>query len=104
MKLINSVNESHYKTVDTVFISEYKWEFLSDKYRIIADEDIWEELEDEYNSDEYTDVLYGDVNAHSCLEILQSGYNYKEIEQLFKSRKITLYTNENKHFHILAQN
>lgn len=54
-------------------------------------------------SEEDTRVLYGDVNGHSCLELLQSAYNYKEIERLLKYRKVILYTNEDKDFHILLQ-
>lgn len=104
MKLINSVNKSRYKIIDTLFMDEYKWEFLANKYRTIANVDFWDELEEEYRSDEdYTSVLYGDVNGYSCFEILQSAYNYKEIEQMLKYRQITLYTDENKDFHILME-
>lgn len=103
MKLINSVNKSRYKKIDVFFMDEYKWKFLADKYSVVADEDIWEELEEDYRSDDdYTSVLYGDVNGHSCLEILQSAYNYNEIERLFKYRQITLYTDKDKDFHILV--
>lgn len=45
MRLINSVNGSRYKTIDAFFMDEYKWEFLADKYRIIADEEEWADLE-----------------------------------------------------------
>lgn len=103
MKLINSVKKSRYKKINTIFMSEYKWEFLADKYRIIADEDIWEELEEDYQSDDdYTSVLYGDVNGYNCFEILQSAYNYKEIERLLQYNQVTLYTDKNKDFHILV--
>ena len=103
MKLINSVNETKYKTIDTIFISDYKWEFLADKYRIIADDEEWADFETEYTSDEDTRVLYGDVNGHSCLDILQSAHNYMEIERLLKYRNVILYTNKNKDFHILVK-
>lgn len=104
MKLINSVNESRYKKFDTLFISDYKWEFLADKYRIIADMDIWEELEEECRSDDdYTSVLYCDVNGYSCLDMLQSDLNYADIERLLKHGTIILYTNKDKDFHILVQ-
>ena len=103
MKLINSVNETQYNPINTIFISEYKWEFLADKYRIIAEEEEWAELEAGYTSYEDTSVLYGDVNGHSCLELLQSAYNYKEIERLLKYRNVILYTNEDKDFHILVK-
>ena len=103
MKLINSVKGSRYKKIDTIFISDYKWEFLADKYRIIAEEEEWEELEADFMSEEGTSVLYGDVNGHSCLDILQSAYNYTEIERLLKYRNVILYTNEDKDFHILVQ-
>lgn len=103
MKLINSVKKSRYEKIDTLFISDYKWEFLANKYSTIADEDIWEELEAEYMNGERTSVLYGDVDGHSCLDILQSAYNYKKIEQMFKYRQITLYTDKSKDFHILVE-
>ena|SRR5699024_2017948 len=104
MKLINSVNETRYKTIDTLFISDYKWEFLANKYRITLNAEEWEELEaDHYQEQFEADVSYADVNGHSCIEILQSAYNYKEIEKLFIDRKFTLYTNEDKDFHILVQ-
>ena len=103
MKLINSVNETKYKTIDTIFISDYKWEFLADKYRIIADDEEWADFETEYTSDEDARVLYGDVNGHSCLDILQDAYNYTEIERLLKYRNVILYTNKNKDFHILVK-
>ena len=102
MKLINSVNETKYKTIDAFFMDEYKWEFLADKYRITLDDEEWTELETEYTSDEDTRVLYGDVNGHSCLDILQGAYNYTEIERLLKYRNVILNTNENKDFHILV--
>ena len=57
MKLINSVNESRYKKIDALFMDEYKWEFLADKYRIIADEEEWAELEADLISEEDTRVL-----------------------------------------------
>lgn len=103
MKLINSVNETKYKTIDTIFISDYKWDFLADKYRITLDDEEWEDLEAAHMSEEDIRVLYGDVNGHSCLELLQNEYNYKEIERLLKYRNVTLYTNEDKNFHILVQ-
>ena len=103
MKLINSVNETRYTKIDAFFMDEYKWEFLADKYRIIAEEEEWEELEADFMSEEGTSVLYGDVNGHSCLDILQSAYNYTEIERLLKYRNVILYTNEDKDFHILVQ-
>ena len=103
MKLINSVIGSRYKKIDAFFMEEYKWKFLADKYRIIAEEEEWAELEAGYTSYEDTSVLYGDVNGHSCLELLQSAYNYKEIERLLKCRNVILYTNEDKDFHILVQ-
>ena len=104
MKLIKSVNGSRYKTIDTIFISEYKWDFLAGKYRIMADAEEWAELEADLMSDEDTSVLYGDVNGHSCLDILQGAFNYKEIERLLKYRNFILYTNEDKEFHILIKN
>jgi len=105
MKLINSINGSRYNTVDTVFISDYKWEFLADKYRITLNDEEWSELEEEYYryKDGVADILYADVNGYSCLDTLQSAFNYKEIERLLKYRKIILYTNEDKDFHILVQ-
>ena len=105
MKLINSVNETHYKKIDTIFISDYKWKFLADKYHAIAEEDIWEELEEEYISyNDNIDILYGDVNGYSCFDILQSAYNYKEVEHMLKNNVITLYTNKDKDFYILTNN
>ena len=103
MKLINSVIGSRYKKIDAFFMDDYKWEFLADKYRIIADEEEWADLEADFMSEEDIRVLYGDVNGHSCLELLQNEYNYKEIERLLKYRNVTLYTNEDKGFHILVQ-
>ena len=103
MKLINSVNGSRYTKIDAFFMDDYKWEFLADKYRITADDEEWAELETDLMSDEDTRVLYGDVNGHSCLDILQGAYSYAEIERLFKYRKVILYTNEDKDFHILVQ-
>ena len=103
MKLINSVNEARYTKIDAFFMDDYKWEFLADKYRIIADGEEWADIEAVFMSDEDTSVLYGDVNGQSCLELLQSAYNYKEIERLLKYRKVILYTNEDKDFHILLQ-
>ena len=103
MKLINSVNETRYKKIDAFFMDEYKWEFLADKYRIIADDEEWADFETEYTSDEDTRVLYGDVNGHSCLDILQDAYNYTEIERLLKYRNVILYTNKNKDFNILVK-
>ena len=103
MKLINSVNETKYKTIDTMFISDYKWEFLADKYRITLNDEEWADLEAVHMSEEDITVLYGDVNGHSCLDLLQNEYNYKEIERLLKYRNVTLYTNEDKNFHILVQ-
>ena len=103
MKLINSVNESRYKKIDAFFMDEYKWEFLADKYRIIADDEEWAELEADFMSEEDTRVLYGDVNGRSCLDILQSAFNYKEIERLLKYGNFILYTNEAKDFYILVQ-
>ena len=105
MKLINSVNETKYKTIDTIFISDYKWEFLADKYRIIADDEEWADFETDFiGDDDYTRVLYGDVNGHICLNILQDAFNYKEIERLLKYGNFILYTNEDKDFHILVKN
>ena len=103
MKLINSVIGSRYKKIDAFFMDDYKWEFLADKYRIIADEEEWADLEADFMSEEDIRVLYGDVNGHSCLELLENEYNYKEIERLLKYRNVTLYTNEDKDFHILVQ-
>ena len=104
MKLINSVNEARYKTIDTLFISDYKWGFLADKYRITLNAEEWEELEaDHYQGQFEADILYADVNGHSCLEILQSAHDYKEVEKLLKNREFTLYTNEDKNYHILVQ-
>lgn len=105
MKLINSVNETHYKKIDTIFISDYKWEFLVDKYHVVTEEDIWEELKEECRSNnDSTDILYSDVNGHCCFEILQSAYNYKEVEHMLKNNVITLYTNKDKDFYILTNN
>ena len=104
MKLINSVKGSRYKKIDTIFISDYKWEFLADKYRITINSEEWAGFETDFiGDDDYTRVLYGDVNGHSCLELLQSAYNYTEIERLLKYRNVILYTNEDKDFHILVQ-
>ena len=103
MKLINSLNETRYKVVDAFFMEEYKWEFLADKYRIIADVEEWADLEADFMSEEDTSVLYGDVNGRSCLDILQSAYNYMEIERLLKYRNVILYTNDDKDFHILVK-
>ena len=103
MKLINSVNETRYTKIDAFFMDDYKWEFLADKYRNIADDEEWAYLEAGYMSEEDTSVVYGDVNGHSCLELLQSAYNYMEIERLLKYRNVILYTNEDKDFHILVQ-
>ena len=103
MKLINSVIGSRYKKIDEFFMDEYKWEFLADKYRIIADEEEWAELEADLISEEDTRVLYGDVTGHSCLDILQDAYNYTEIERLLKYRNVILYTNKNRDFHILVK-
>ena len=103
MKLINSVNETRYNPINTIFISDYKWEFLADKYRITLNTEEWEDLEAAHMSEEGSSVLYGDVNGHSCLELLQSAYNYKEIERLLKYRNFILYTNEYKDFHILVK-
>ena len=104
MKLINSVKGSRYKKIDTIFISDYKWEFLADKYRIIADVEEWADLEADFMSEEDASVLYADVSGHSCLELLQGAFNYKEIERLLKYRNFILYTNEDKEFHILIKN
>lgn len=104
MKLINSLNETKYKTIYVFFMDEYKWYFLADKYRITADAEEWEDLEADLMSDEDTNVLYADVNGYSCLEILQSAYNYTEIERLLKYGEVILYTNEDKDFHILVKN
>ena len=103
MKLINSVNETRYKKIDAFFMEEYKWEFLADKYRITLNTEEWADLEAVFMSDEDTSVLYGDVNGHSCLDILQDAFNYKEIERLLKYRNFILYTNEDKDFHILVK-
>ena len=103
MKLINSVNETKYKTIDAFFMDDYKWDFLADKYRITADAEEWTELEADLTSDDDTYILYGDVNGRCCLDILQDAFNYKEIERLLKYRNFTLYTNEDKDFHILVQ-
>ena len=84
-------------------MDDYKWEFLADKYRIIADDEEWADLEADFMSEEGTSVLYGDVNGHSCLDLLQSAYNYTEIERLLKHRNFILYTNEDKDFHILVK-
>ena len=102
MKLIKSVNGSRYKTIDTIFISEYKWEFLADKYRIMADAEEWAELEADLMSDEETGVLYADVNGRCCLDIF-ADFSYIEIERILKNGEIILYTNEEKDFHILIQ-
>lgn len=103
MKLINSVNETRYTKIDAFFMDDYKWEFLADKYRIIAEEEEWADIEADFMSEEDTRVFYGDVNGHSCLELLQSAFNYKDIERLLKYRDVILYTNEDKDFHILVQ-
>ena len=103
MKLINSVIGSRYKKIDAFFMEEYKWEFLADKYRIIADEEEWADLEADFMSEEDTRVLYGDVNGHSCLDILRDAFNYKVIDRLLKHGEVILYTNEDKDFHILVQ-
>lgn len=102
MKLISSVNGSRYKTIDAFFMDYYKWEFLADKYRIIADNEDWAELEVDYTSAEDTRVLYGDVNGHSCLDNF-ADFTYNDIERLLKNGEIILYTNEYKDFHILVQ-
>ena len=102
MKLINSVYGTRYKTIDTLFISEYKWEFLADKYRITLNAEEWAELETEYFSNDYTGVLYGDETARCCLEVFND-YTYKEVERLLKHGEVTLYTNDIKDFHILVQ-
>ena len=104
MRLINSVNETRYKTIDAFFMDEYKWDFLAGKYRIMADAEEWAELEADFMSDEETSVLYADVNGRCCLDILQDAFNYKEIERLLKYRNFILYTNEDKEFHILIKN
>ena len=105
MKLINSVKGSRYKKIDTIFISDYKWEFLADKYRITINSEEWAGFETDFiGDDDYTRVLYGDVNGHSCLDILQDAFNYKEIERLLKYGEVILYTNEDKDFHILVKN
>ena len=105
MKLINSINETRYKKINTIFISDYKWEFLANKYHVITEEDTWKELEEDYKNNEgVTDILYGDVNGYSCFDILQSAYNYKGIERLLKNNAITLYTNKDKEFYILTDN
>jgi len=103
MKLINSVNETKYKTIDTIFISDYKWEFLADKYRITADAEEWSELEAEYYDYQggVADILCADVNGRSCLEIFYN-YTYKEVERILKHGEVILYTNEDKDFHILV--
>ena len=103
MRLINSVNGSRYKTIDAFFMDAYKWDFLADKYRITLNTEDWAELEADFMSEEDTSVLYGDVNGHSCLDILQDAFNYKEIERLLKYRNFILYTNEDKDFHILVK-
>ena len=103
MKLINSVIGSRYKKIDAFFMDEYKWDFLADKYRIIADGEEWADLEADHMSEEDTRVLYGDVNGYSCLGILQNDFSYKDIERLLKYRNVILYTNEDKDFHILVQ-
>ena len=104
MKLINSVNETRYTKIDAFFMDGYKWEFLADKYRITLNTEDWADLEADFMSEEDTSVLYGDVNGHSCLELLQNAFNYKEIERLLKHRNFILYTNEDKDFHILIKN
>ena len=104
MKLINSVKESRYKKIDTIFISYYKWDFLADKYRITLNTEDWADLEADYMREEDTSVVYADVNGHSCLDILKDAFNYKEIERLLKHRNFILYTNEYKDFHILIKN
>ena len=106
MKLINSVNESRYKKIDAFFMDEYKWEFLADKYRITINSEEWAGFGTDFigDDDDYTRVLYGDVNGHICLNILQDAFNYKEIERLLKYGNFILYTNEDKDFHILVKN
>ena len=104
MKLINSVNETRYTKIDAFFMDDYKWDFLADKYRNIADDEEWADLEADLMSDEDASVLYADVSGHSCLELLQGAFNYKEIERLLKYRNFILYTNEDKDFHILIKN
>ena len=105
MKLISSVNESRYKTIDAFFMDEYKWEFLADKYRITINSEEWAGFETDFiGDDDYTSVIYGDVNGHSCLNILQDAFKYKEIERLLKYGNFILYTNEDKDFHILVKN
>ena len=103
MRLINSLNETRYTKIDAFFMDDYKWGFLADKYRITLNTEEWADLEAAHMSEEDIRVLYGDVNGHSCLELLQNEYNYKEIERLLKYRNVTLYTNEDKDFHILVQ-
>ena len=104
MKLINSVSETRYKTIDTLFISDHKWEFLADKYRITLNAEEWEELEADHHQGQIeADILYADVNGYSCLEVLRIAHNYKEVEKLLKNREFTLYTNEDKDYHILVQ-
>lgn len=108
MKLINSVNDTRYRTIDTIFISEYKWEFLADKYRITLNAEEWTELETEYHHDwdeypdEVTNILYADVSGHCCLDVFDD-YSYNEVERLLKHSEVLLYTNEDKDFHILVQ-
>ena len=103
MNLINSVNETRYTKIDAFFMDDYKWEFLADKYRIIADVEEWAGLEADFMSEEDTRVLSGDVNGHSCLDILRDAFNYKVIDRLLKHGEVILYTNEDKDFHILIQ-
>lgn len=97
MKLINSVSETRYKTANNL---------LADKYRVTLNDEDWKEFEEEYYDyhNNVADVLFAYVDGYSCLDRLQRYHNYKEIEQLFENRKITLYTNENKDFHFLVQN
>ena len=108
MRLINSVNETRYQTIDTMFMDDYKWDFLADKYRIMADAEEWAELETEYRldwdeyPDEVTNILYADVSGRCCLEVFED-YTYNEVERLLKHGEVILYTNEDKDFHILVQ-
>lgn len=105
MKLINSVNETKYKTIDAFFMDDYKWEFLADKYRITINSEEWAGFETDFiGDDDYISVIYGDVSGPSCLGILQDAFNYKEIERLLKYGNFILYTNEDKDFHILVKN
>ena len=103
MKLINSVNETRYTKIDAFFMDDYKWEFLANKYRITINSEEWADLEADFMSEEDTRVLSGDVNGHSCLNILRDAFNYKVIDRLLKHGEVILYTNEDKDFHILIQ-